>query len=650
MFAASQRVARKRGRRVSALAAALVATLSFASTGCYSPRPAVSPWLLSRLISAPNGIDPTTPVADEPKALVPDKPTDSNKDPLAPAEESNETTAIPPPRRLPPSDETPIDLPVPAAPAPTSPLDAAPSSSGGDAALENSSAHFPILPPHEDSASPGSEETEQSTVSPWTVRKPAVDCGVAGAALAAPWCGIGNGIPDPTCTGRFDACLGTNEMPESPLSLEVAVATSLRNNPQVSIARQRINRARGGELVAFAPFLPNATSHVEWVSAETSRQGPTTELFKQAIGYGPGQQDFMLAEVHASWTIYAFGRRSAELHKAELLETIACQQYRRTLQTISFETTMKFLRVARDEALLVVAEAAVERANSILFIAKNRLKRGVIEPNDLLLVEVQVANSKQLLVQAQTNLAISRAALGREMGLNPSLPFVIVRSEGEPPIAQSVPELLEMAIQFREEFAVAQNAIGVSQSDRKVTQTRFLPTFNVHGTAAQVEGDGIIVGHTYIGGVYGVIDIFDGGKKFGMLRQANADLQISVQQARQICLDISFQVIEAYQSILNAAERIKLARVSVDSATANLAVMESRYKNGSVTPTDVVVSDTALTTALKSLEDSIYDYMTAVARLQYAVGRGLVEDLPFPCGNDASIGALTPWWHPTREP
>jgi outer membrane protein TolC len=58
----------------------------------------------------------------------------------------------------------------------------------------------------------------------------------------------------------------------------------------------------------------------------------------------------------------------------------------------------------------------------------------------------------------------------------------------------------------------------------------------------------------------------------------------------------------------------------VEQATENDRLVRARYAQGDAMPSEVTDAETALTRAQQDYLNSLYDYLTAVVRLQYAMG------------------------------
>ena len=91
-------------------------------------------------------------------------------------------------------------------------------------------------------------------------------------------------------------------------------------------------------------------------------------------------------------------------------------------------------------------------------------------------------------------------------------------------------------------------------------------------------------------------------------------------QAEVIADTIAFQVNESYRRLITAGRGIERARPAVEQATENYRLVRARAGNGDATPSEITDAETALTRAQQNYLNSNYDYLTAIAKLEYAMG------------------------------
>src|SRR4051812_39199048 len=82
----------------------------------------------------------------------------------------------------------------------------------------------------------------------------------------------------------------------------------------------------------------------------------------------------------------------------------------------------------------------------------------------------------------------------------------------------------------------------------------------------------------------------------------------------------AFQVNENYRRLVTARLGIDRARPAVEQARENYRLVRARAVEGDATPSEITDAQTALTRAEQNHLNSIYDYLSAIARLEYVMG------------------------------
>src|SRR5207253_10446098 len=100
------------------------------------------------------------------------------------------------------------------------------------------------------------------------------------------------------------------------LSLADAIAFARKNSPRLRAARAAIERARGEEQAAFAPFLPEA-GLLSQSGGTSDIQGPVLTGQSGFILTGtPGTHAYISTELQMQVTLYEFGRRAGRMNQA----------------------------------------------------------------------------------------------------------------------------------------------------------------------------------------------------------------------------------------------------------------------------------------------------------------------------------------------
>ncbi len=393
-----------------------------------------------------------------------------------------------------------------------------------------------------------------------------------------------------------------------------------------------IQQARGLSDVAFAPFLPTlATGYsVGAYNLNIGGQPLTGGTVPGFTVLPPGfalpvglnlSTGYELAEMRLQWLICDFGRRMGRYKAAKLGIDIRQLQSDRAFQTVANEVALAYYDALRTQAFLRVAEEAVVRDTDERDVAAKLTRGGAIEREKLLRAEVQLAESLRLQDASEEAVAVAVAALNLAIGLKRNEAIQVVEPTDVPEFAPSLAECLELAVTQRKEFQVARAVDRGCPGRNSRGEGRFAPRvvsegalFDLH--QAELNGRADIA----LGFIKLEWNIFEGGKRVADLRIADSKVREAMHQAELIADTIAFQVNQTYRHLLTARLGINRARPAVEQATENYRLVRARAAQGDATPSEITDAATALTRAQQNYLNSRYEYLSAIAKLNYATG------------------------------
>jgi outer membrane protein TolC len=420
--------------------------------------------------------------------------------------------------------------------------------------------------------------------------------------------------------------------PCAPLSLPDAIALAFRQQPRLRVYLESVEQARGGEDIAFAPFLPTAAAGYSVGGFDLNFGGNSVPLgplpgfsFVPGLGSIPIglniNTGYELADVKLQWLICDFGRRLGRFRQAGLAVNIAQLQSDRAFQTVANDVSVAYYQVLRTRALKKTAQDAVRRGEDDLDVAQKLEKGGALEKEKRLRVEVQLAESNRLLDAAEGAEAVAVAALNLAIGLNVNAHTGVVETSDVPSFEQSLAECLQTAVGLRREFQVARESIQVADEGRQVAKADFAPKIVAEGYANDYQQSSPRAhGDLAVGSIKLEWGLFEGGKRVAELRVADSKIRAAMAQAESIADTIAFQVTETYRNMITARLAIDRSRPAVAQSEENYRLVRARAKVGDATSAEITDAESTLTRAQQAYLNSIHDYLIALARLEYAMG------------------------------
>jgi outer membrane protein TolC len=306
---------------------------------------------------------------------------------------------------------------------------------------------------------------------------------------------------------------------------------------------------------------------------------------------------------------------------AQLGIDIAQLQTDRAYQTVANEVALAYYNVLRAHALQRTSQEAVRRSEDQRDVARKLARDGVIEREQVLRAEVQLSESQRLLDVADEGVGIAAAALNLAIGLQPGEGIAVVEPPGAPDYRPELRDCLDTAIRQRREFMVAQQTVEVAQQGDRVARATFAPRVVGEGLVFDLQNNSP---RGRIDSALGFIRLewtmFEGGRRVAAKHVADSKVREAMAQAETVADTIAFQVNENYRRLVTARLGIDRARPAVEQARENYRLVRARALEGDATPSEIIDSESSLTRAEQNHLNSLYDYLSAIARLEYAMG------------------------------
>lgn len=438
-------------------------------------------------------------------------------------------------------------------------------------------------------------------------------------------------LPASPDDSELDAVLAAGR----PLSLPEAIGLAFRSQPRLRAHLETIAQARGRREIVASTFLPTAgvagsaggyEVNAGGIPVSTGLKAPPGFTFLPSTGVLPVgfhiASGYELVDFKLQWLITDFGRRLGLHEQAKLAVDIAQLQTDRAFQTVSNEVSAAYYDVLRAQALRTTAQDAIRRNEEQLIEAKKLEGEGVVERETVLRAEVLRSESRQQLHAAVEAEFVALAALNLAIGLKCGEPIRVVEIGTLPPFNLGLADCLEAAIRERREFQVARKTVEISQAGTRVAKAQFAPKVMGGGNLIDIRQNSNS-GHAdiAIGFIRVEWELFEGGRRIAERQVADSRLREAMAQAESIADTIAFQVNEAYRRMDAARLGIGDARPAIAQAAENLRLVRLRAKEGNAIPTEITDAQASLTRAEQNFQNAQYAYLTAIARLEYAMGK-----------------------------
>jgi len=277
----------------------------------------------------------------------------------------------------------------------------------------------------------------------------------------------------------------------------------------------------------------------------------------------------------------------------------------------------------------LVAEQAVKQLEAQVVTAQNFYEVGITPKNDLLQVQVELANSRQQLILAVNTVRLAKANLNTILRRDVEADIHIQDISEAPPVQFEFGESMEKALSQRPEVQQAEKQVTILDESIRLAQAEYWPQvafsadYTRGGDSPNVSGYGfaddedpdeatISVGLTWL--------LWNWEKTKHTVAEQRA-LQIKARHTLNRIKDqISLEVKGDLLNLAAAGDNIEVSRLAIEQAEENYRMSEERFKEQVTTSTEVLDAQTRLSQAQRNYYAALYDYHLAQAQLKRARG------------------------------
>jgi len=400
------------------------------------------------------------------------------------------------------------------------------------------------------------------------------------------------------------------------LTLKDAEALALRNHPLLQAATFNAEAASQVTREAKSAYYPNATGSLTGAGAMPNSRIAAGYLNNPLIL----NRESNGLEIHQ--LITDFGRTSNLVASARLGAKAASDSAQQTQQDVLLAVNRAYFEVLRAEAVLKVAEETVKDrqvlADQVTTLEKNKLKSML----DVSFAEVNLAQARLLLVQAQNDQKAAYAELANALGLANPQPFDLT----EEPMPAAPPadptDLIAQALQDRPDLSSARFSHDAALRYARAERDLWMPTISATGAAGLTPAYEAPLSDRYAAaGINVSIPIFNGFLFSARHQEANLRAKAADQAMRDLADRISRDVRTAWLDAGTAYQRLAVTAQLLKEATLALDLAQGRYKLGLSSIVELSQAQLNLTQAQIADTSAKYDFQIQSAVLSYQIGQ-----------------------------
>ncbi len=406
-------------------------------------------------------------------------------------------------------------------------------------------------------------------------------------------------------------------------TLSAAMAEARANSPDAEIARERIEAARGTVREAASAWMP----HLQLESGYSQTDQPmmafgtilNTGVFDANIDFNqPGQVDHFHAAATVAYNLYAGGGPTAHREATRAGERAARADHDAMLESLGIAVIRGFYSILQARETAAALASGVDVLRESRRVAQERYDRGQLLRNDLLNIEVQLAETEVRLLAAENAALLSERAflvlLGREPTGRVRLAEDAGWTAGPPASAEPSVSLRAEAAAMRARVEAADAQVDAARSSRRPSVDLFATYQYDRGWRLRGDGD------SWVAGLRVRMPIFDGGQTSGQIQRSLAERSEARAAQRKLNLQLQLQLEEARLAHELARNQLEMTARLVQQAEESAAISRARFEAGDLLATELIGAETRLTEARVRRALAEAGERVAAAELRRAAG------------------------------
>lgn len=418
-----------------------------------------------------------------------------------------------------------------------------------------------------------------------------------------------------------------------PLTIDQAVQAAISNAFAVRLGQKDV--ARADQLFREAGGL--LKPQLNMVGSYTRTDGSGTASFGTPGQGGStvgGLNEFKQFQVTASNIIDLTGTARNGVVATRLQRDAAQETLNAQVNTVKNLARSQYFQVLQAVALVTVQEDELRAARERLRNTRIRHEAGDVSKFDVLRLETEEKRSEQALVDAEGNLSLAKHGLNNVLGRPIDTEFDPVDVPEFGAIDTDYGRALKLAYANRPEIRSGEFSFEAFMRFRKLQQGGSLPIVTVGATWTRVidpfPGQAASSAQAFL---RFTIPLYTSGVTRARVESARQDEEQSRINLEQIKHLVSLDVLNALTQIETASKAYEVSLKGRELAKESLRLAQLRYDEGAGILLDVTTAQSELTRAQGSVVTAKYQYLTAIAALQGAVGK---DDLT-PNGVEAKV-------------
>ena len=400
----------------------------------------------------------------------------------------------------------------------------------------------------------------------------------------------------------------------APLSLQECLQKARNSNPALKSAVWDSHIAQEGSRQTKAAVYPRIDAQA----------GYTLQPSAQAVKLGgmtaeTQEPNYPFAGIAATYTIYDFGRRDARIQQSDANTGAASESFLFSTGEVALQVIAAYFGILEADRLIQAAAEEVAQITEHRRMAQVLFEEGVVTRNDVLQADVRLASARQkklavtnrrengwLLLNFLTGSeATFRGELDEAANFAPPAPLTAAGS--------TLPEK-------RHDIKAQKQILEAREFEVRENQENYIPEIYTRLGMDYVQNDKVREQAIFSATLGIRVNLFDGYASHAAREKAVKQRSKQLDAVRLTEKRALLESTTASNDAAVAKERITASEAAIRQSEENLRINKERYQERVGIASEVLDAQTLVTQTKIDYYRALYDYQTAIARLQNALG------------------------------
>lgn len=403
------------------------------------------------------------------------------------------------------------------------------------------------------------------------------------------------------------------------LNMADCIELALINNPKIRAAYAQSEVAKYQKFETLAGYTPR----LDWTSS-INHSMPDLSMIRNMAGMGFNK--YTLGQIGIKQLVWDFGYTQNKYTINKIDYEKSKVQIDSTVNDVVCAVKIAYYNLMYAFDRRKVAMDTLDQYTKTYNQAMAYWEVGNVTKVDVLFAQTNMEDARAQLISANNNVDIAYSQLNNAIGIPFCDPYMIDVSLKYEPVKITMKEAVEIANESRPDIKTAMLNVDNANQQVKLSWKSWLPSLEFQANYAKGGVDSFTAREWYNYGGFLVFPTVNPVLIGTQIKEAKAAYKQMQYNTKAQINDIYYEIQTVYTTLKNTKAQIPVMKVAMDKAQENYEITSGKYKVGYGNAIELKDAQVALATAKLNYYKTIFDYNSARANLEKAIGQTLKAD------------------------